>query len=53
MLAVVQDGPGRVTTIEVEDVDEAISERPTDGVVVGEVVVLLKVCFRTNLLLGC
>lgn len=32
-----------MATIDVEDVGEAIFEDPTDGVVVGEIVVLLKV----------
>lgn len=43
MLDVVQDGPGRVATIDVEDIGEAIFEDPTNGVVIGEIVVLLKV----------
>lgn len=43
MLDVVQDGPGRVATIDVEDISEAIFEDPTDGIVIGEIVVLLEV----------
>lgn len=43
MLKIVKECPWRVPAVEVQDVGEAIFEDTSDGVVIGQVVVLFKV----------